>query len=125
MVPAVQVVAGKPGAVAEVLPPPPAVAARPAGPSQPGNAHPVPGSESPDSLAHLRHRAHDLVPQDQRELGLGEVAIHHVEVGAAHGAGAHRQEHLAGAGAGSVDRRLAQGSPYAVEQHRAHFTPLA
>ncbi len=69
----------------------------------------MPQPADPDPLAHHRGdhvRARrvddpdDLVAWDQREHGIGELTVEEVQVGAAHGARAHREAHLAGAGEG-------------------------
>ena len=93
--PAVAVVAGEPGPLAQVLPPRAAEGALPAGPAQPGDAHPVACSEAAAVRDHL---GRDLVPGHQRQLGLGQLTVEDVEVGAADPARAHAQENLAGAG---------------------------
>src|SRR4029453_15296846 len=80
---AVDGVAREAGPVAEVLAAAGAEAAPPAGPAEPGNAHPLAWGEAGDTAAKLQHRPDDLVAEDQRELGLGELAADDMQVGAA------------------------------------------
>ena len=110
----VERVAGEAGPVAQVLPVRSAEAALAARPAQPGNADPVAGREPVDRVADGLDRAHDLVAQDERQRRVGELAVQHVQVGAAHGAGAHADEHLSGSGRGRRDlgrsKRPARGA---------------
>jgi hypothetical protein len=69
---AVDRVAREAGAVAGVLAAAGAEPAPPAGPTEPGNAHPLPRAEAHDAAAELQHRPNDLVAKDQGELGSGE-----------------------------------------------------
>ena len=58
--------------------------------------------------------------EDQRELGVGQVAVGDVQVGAAHPARRHAQQHLVRPGEGRRQVRFAQGPPRGLEEHRAH-----
>src|SRR2546428_378785 len=68
----------------------------------------------------LGHAADDLVPRDQRQFRMREFAVHDVQVGPAHGAGAHPQAHLVGPRPRRLDLRGAQRAPRGVQQHGAH-----
>src|SRR5205823_6081720 len=85
----VEVVAGEAGPVAEVLASAQAVAALAAGPAEPRDADP-PAARLVDP--------DDLVPGDERELRVGKLAVHDVEVGAADPAGVDADEKLPGVG---------------------------
>ena len=119
----VHLIAGEPRTVAEVLPAGPAVAARPAGPRQPGHTHPVPRGEPVRAGAALRDLAHDLVPRDERQLRVRELTVDHVEIGSADAAGPHAQQHLPGSGPGNRCRGPAQVPARSVEQHGQHRQP--
>ena len=62
----------------------------------------------------------DLVPGHERQLGLGQLAIDDVEVGAAHAAGRDCDEDLARARLGIGQLGLAERRARRVEDHRAH-----
>jgi hypothetical protein len=80
------VVAREARVVAEVLAAAAAEAARFVGPAEPGHADTPP-------LAH--HLTHDLVAEDHAVAGPLEVAVEHVQVGAADPARQHAEEELA------------------------------
>ena len=65
-----------------------------------------------DALADLVHHADDLVPEDERELRVGQLAVDDVEVGAADAARQHPDAQLSRAGLGKrqvlEDKRLAR-----------------
>jgi hypothetical protein len=42
------------------------------------------------------HVPDDFVPEDERQLWLGQFAIEHVQIGPAYGAGSYTYEHLTG-----------------------------
>ena len=105
-------VAGEERVGAQVLPPAPAIAAGAAGPAEPGDADALTLAESLDARAQGRNSAHDLVPRHDRKPGLGEVAVHHVEIGAANTADRDPDQNFAGAGLGN--RPLLQGKRSAV-----------
>ena len=94
---AVELIAGEAGALAQVLPARAAVAALAVGPPQPRDPDPLPGREALGPLPRRLDRADDLMSDDQGQLRLAQVAVDHVEVGAADAAGVHRDQDLAGA----------------------------
>ena len=73
--------------LAEVLEPTRAKPARLVGPAQPGHADALALAEPGGSRARPLDSAHDLVADHKRQLGICELAINDVEVGAAHGTG--------------------------------------
>jgi hypothetical protein len=117
---AVDLVAGEAGFVAQVLAAAGAVAAVAAGPPQPGHADALAWREAADALAQGRDAADDLVAGDHRQPRVGELAVDQVQIGAAHAAGLHPQQHLATAGARHRPALQAQRLAGAVEHHRAH-----
>ena len=62
----------------------------------------------------------DLVPEHERELRLGQVAVQDVQIRPAHGAGPHADPHLTWLGGG--DRALLEPEPLPrrVQHHRSH-----
>src|SRR5262249_53406350 len=97
---AVDLVAGEARPVAEVLAAGAAVAADAAGPPEPGDPPPLADAEGFDALAQGVNRAHDLVAQDERQLGPVELAVHDVEIGPADGAGPDVEADLPRSGEG-------------------------
>ena len=117
---AVEVVAGEACARTEVLAAGPAEAAGAAGPTQPRDAHPRARRESCDVRAERDDVADDLVAEDERELGIGQLAVGDVQVGAAYAARGDPEQHLVRPGSGLGQARFAQRTPCGVEEHRAH-----
>ena len=109
---AVPRVAGEERVGAQVLPPAPAIAAGAAGPAEPGDAHALPFGQALDARAEGRNSPHDLVPRHDRKPGLGEVAVHHMKIGAANTADRDPDQNFAGAGC--RHRSLLQGERSAV-----------
>jgi len=72
---AVDLVAGEKRALAEVLPPGPAVRADAAGPAEPGHADTIPNPEPVRPRPQGDDTADDLVSGDQRALRVGELAV--------------------------------------------------
>ena len=86
--------------VAQVLAVRAAVAAGAVGEAEPGHADALPHREALDARADRLHGPHDLVAEHQRELGMRQVPIDDVQVGAADSAGLHTDQHLPLAGSG-------------------------
>jgi hypothetical protein len=63
---------------------------------EPGHADPIPAGEALDFGPGLIDAAHDLVAWHDRQLGIGQVAVHDVEVGPAHGASLDADTKLVG-----------------------------
>jgi hypothetical protein len=64
---------------------------------EPRNADLVAAAESVDTLAHFANHADDLMSQHQRQFGVGQFSVRHVQIGAAHGAGLNVEPNLVGA----------------------------
>jgi hypothetical protein len=125
---AVDVVPGESRGVAEVLAPAATVRAVPAGPREPGDSHPVAdgrprrrASAVPGMWALGDDRAHDLVSEDERELGLGQLAVDDVQVGAADPAGLDCEQQLPGSRDrfGQLGERQRLARP--LQHHGLHF----
>ncbi len=110
---------------AEVLAPGGAEAAGAAGPAEPGDAHAVPLPEARHPGAERVDPADDLVPEDERELRVGQLAVGDVEVGAAHAAGGHAEAELAGARLGQRHVRGLERRPGRAQQQGAHGSTRA
>src|SRR2546427_354769 len=93
---AVEVVARKARPLAQVLARRAAEAALATRPAKPGHAHPVAGREAIDARTRFRHAAHDLVAEHEGQLGVRQLAIGNVEIGAAHATGTDLDQELAG-----------------------------
>jgi hypothetical protein len=65
------------------------------------------------------------MPGNEGQLGLVEVAVDHVEVGAAHAAGMHSQQDLALAGPWVGQLLQPERLPLAVEDHGPHASIIA
>src|SRR5205807_4054504 len=81
--------------LAEVLAAGDAAAARPAGPAEPGEAHPVAAPEPVGARPERLDLADALVPGDQRQAARAEIALDHVQIGPAGRAGADAHPQLA------------------------------
>ena len=90
-----------------------------AGVAEPRHADPGARRER-DAGARRLDPADDFVTRDDRQLGIGQVAVDDVQVRAADAAGLDAQPNLAGAGNGLgpvLEREPFTGSP---QRHRAH-----
>jgi hypothetical protein len=123
-VPAVELIAGEARLGAEVLAPGRAEAAGAVGPPEP---------RDPDAVA-LAHRVHvvagrldhadHLVAEHERQLRVGKLAVHDVQVRAADRARADANSHLAGTGVRVRNLSRVKRAPRLVEQHRAHIRSM-
>src|SRR5207248_1578218 len=115
---AVDVVAREAGAVTEVLVAAAAVVAGAAPPGEPGDAD---AGALLQGLGGFDDGADDLVAEDEGELRADQLAVEDVEVGAADGAGADFEEHLARLFGSRVRLVLEpQRRSRSVQHHRAH-----
>src|SRR5512132_1792442 len=108
---AVAVEAGELRVIAEVLAARAAVAALAVGPAEPGNTDPLPAPFYP---------TYDLMPEHERQLRVGQLAVDDMKVRAADSAGADADEQLARAGLGHREIQLLERPPGLSEHHRAH-----
>src|SRR5437762_12524608 len=109
-VPSIDVVPGEARAIAQVLAIGSAEGADAARAPQPRHADAVTLPETRGPRTDGGHPADDLVTGDERQLRMRQLAVHHVQVGPADGAGADLQEHLARPGARPRDPGGAQRS---------------
>ena len=92
---AVDGVAGKTRAIAEVFPIGSAISAFAIGPTKPWNANAMADMEFRIcSLTDLFHAANNLMARNQRQLRVRQFAIDYVKVSAANSAGTHAHEQL-------------------------------
>jgi hypothetical protein len=77
--------------VTEVFPAVGAVPAVAATAAQPRHAHALAGSELRNAIPEAGNFADDLVAGYQRQVGMREIAIEHMQIGAADAAGCHAQ----------------------------------
>ena len=116
----VDVIAGESRAVAQILAPGRAVPARAARPAEPGDADAFPDADRLHPGSGLDHLTDDLVARDQRQLRMGQLAVDHVQVGAAQAARADLDQHLSTRGLRRGGSALAQSATRRVEDHRSH-----
>lgn len=129
---AVAGVTGELGALAEVLAPGPAGLAHAAGPAQPGHADPLasfkpclePGLKPSDALPQRIHLADDLVAGHQRQPGMLELAVDHVQIGAAYPAGQHLTLTSPGPGSG-IGTRSRRSGRFAACRRMARISLMA
>ena len=117
---AIDVVAGEPGRIAQVLSLHAAIAAAPAGMSEPGHADPVSGRERRHLRPDRNDLADDLVTGHDRQTGLGEVTVDDVQVGSAHAAGRYPDQHLPLIRHRHVALLQTEGRAGPVKNHRLH-----
>src|SRR5690606_30076339 len=91
---AIQLITGKSGLIAQVLPATGAETAAAARPAKPGHSDPVTDLEPVDAGTLATHLADDLVPEHERQLGARQFAISDVQIGTAYPAGQYPQQHL-------------------------------
>lgn len=93
----ITMVAGEAGSVAQVLPTAQAIAAGAAGPAQPGHSHAVSLGEAFHTGPCGDNSADDLVAQNTRQLGIGQLAPGHVQIGPADPARTYLEDQFASA----------------------------
>jgi hypothetical protein len=120
-VPTVQLVAGEARRVAEVLVPGQAEAAGAARPAEPRHADAVARREASRARDDL---GDDLVPEDERELGLRELPVRDVQVGPADAAGKDAKQGLPLGRHRVRHDRLVEWHARPAQQHRAHDTSM-
>ena len=98
---AIGIPAGSAEIGAQVLLARPAGRAGPAGRKNPGHAGPVAGFKAPGSRPILDHPPHHLVTQHHRQARRGQAPFNFIQLGMAHPAGQHLQQHLTLARGGS------------------------
>jgi len=123
LVSAIDLVAGKARLRAQILAPRAAEPAFAAAPAEPRHADPLAQGETLDALAQPGHPPDDLVAGHDRQSRVLELAVHNMEVGAAHAACGDLDQHLAPSG--YRDRTVGGGKlpPRRLQHHRAHGPP--
>src|SRR6266851_6309671 len=91
---AIDLIAGEPGAVAQILMSLAAILADAAGPTEPGHPDPVADRETVDRFPLPDDASDDLVPGHQRQFRVGKLAVDDMQIGPADGAGPHRDQDL-------------------------------
>ena len=116
----VLLVAGEAGIGAEILAAPATVIAVPAGVREPGD--PDAGAECRrlDLRAAGDHGAHDLMTRYDRNLGVGQVAVDQMQVGAADAAGVDADQHLRRTRLRTRHRARNQRPTGTLAHHRLH-----
>ena len=79
-----------------------------------------PGLEALDAIAHRGDDADDLVSRHERQLGLRQLAIDDMQIGAAHRARADLDQDLARARLGGRNLSRAERLPLGMKDHRFH-----
>lgn len=87
---------------------------------QPWNADALAQLETADALAQCIDPPDDLVARNDRQRRRRQLAIDHVQVGAAHAAGQHLDAQLAGAGLRLGNVTQVQRFAGSFQQHGAH-----
>src|SRR5215216_551395 len=93
---AVARVAGEQRGIAQVFAPAPAIRAHLAGVAEPRHANALPAREPTDAVANDGDAANDLVAGDDRQLGVRQLAVDDMQVGAADAARRNLDHNLAG-----------------------------
>ena len=88
--------------------------------SEPRNADALADFESRDAIAEPTDPADDFVPGNNRQPGLGQVAVDHVQIGTADAAGGYRHLYLSRAGFGIGYFGHFQGLARLRQNHRFH-----
>ena len=117
---AVDLVAGEERVVAQILLAAAAIEAGAVGMSEPRHADAVVDGEAGDAGAKRRHVTHDLMTENERQLGLRQLAVEDVEIGAAHPASGDLDEDLLGSRLGNGQLGKSERLARPVEQHGLH-----
>jgi hypothetical protein len=87
---------------------------------EPGNANSIPHGKPDIALTHGSHASDNLVSGNERKLGVRQVAVDDVEIGAADGARRNFDKHLAGTRTRRLPLNQPQGMASSLEHHRLH-----
>ncbi len=117
---AIHGVAGEQRLLAQVLQAAAAVVALPAGAGQPGDADAIADPEFPHAGTDGHHAAHHLMAGDHGMRRGRQLAIHHVQVGAAHAAGGHTHQQRCAFHRRQRDIIQLQGPAGSVQPHGLH-----
>ncbi len=88
--------------------------------SQPANPHPGPDYEPPGAGAQGCDRADDLMARNDRITNVRQLAVQHVQIGAADAAGRNADQNLPRSRLGHVAIAHFQRLAAALENHRTH-----
>ena len=116
----INLVSREAGTVAQVFAPRAAVRAYSARETEPGDADPVAGAKTIDVVSDFRHDADDLMAGNQGKLGLGQLAVNHVEIRPADAAGVHANQHLIGSRSRHREIDGFQRGSCGVQNHSVH-----
>src|SRR5690606_11895164 len=117
---AVDGIAREAGRLAKVLAAAQAIPAMAACPAKPRDADTVTLFEFLNALSELRDIADDLVTRDDRQLGIGKIAVYDMQIGAADTAGRDAYQHLTWARLRDRHVEKLQLRSRLLEDHRAH-----
>jgi len=113
-------IAGEERGIAEILAVLHAVRAVAAGLSEPGNANALADPAPSHSFADGFDASDYLVPRDERQLDVGEIAIDHMQIGPTNGARFNRDADLAGSRRWKGAFFQLQTGAQCVQNHRLH-----
>jgi hypothetical protein len=91
-----------------------------AGRPEPRYSNAIPRCNSGYTFPHADYGAYDLVPRNDRRPRMRQLAVDHMEIGAAHAAGADFDYDLARGGMGIVEVRVFECRPRGAQHHRMH-----
>jgi hypothetical protein len=87
---------------------------------EPGNANSITHCKTPVTIAQASHTSDNLVSGNERKLGVRQVAVDHVEIGAANRARRDFDKHLAGTGTRHPPLNQPERMASSLEHHRLH-----
>jgi hypothetical protein len=116
----VDLVPGKTRAIAEVLSSGPAEATGAVGPSEPRDSDTLPDRKARRTFTELADPTHDLMAEDERELGIAQLAVDDVQIGSADRACSDIQKHLFMLRSRARQLGRSQRATGSAEAHRPH-----
>lgn len=90
--------------------------------AEPGNANSITHCKTPLTIAQASHTSDNLVSGNERKLGVRQVAVDHVEIGAANRACPDFDKHLAGTGTRHLPFNQPERMTSSLEHHRLHVS---
>ena len=118
---AVDLITGEFRTIAKIFATRSAIVADTACPAQPRHTDAHARLQPLDASAADLHRGNNLVSRHQRELGIGQLAIHDMKVRPTNAARMHAQEHFARSGLANVFGCVqTKGCPRRIQNHCAH-----
>ena len=120
---AIQGIAGELCRITEIFATARTVVAMATGAAKPRDSHALPKDKTFYLRAFFHHDADDFVTENERQLGLLQIAIDHMQVGAAYTAGMYLEQDFTSSGFGPGQFSQPQRLALRIQNHGFHVYP--